>query len=471
MHTPISSASPICNVDVEQALLGALLVYGRPAYSAASGIVAAEQFYEPIHARIFELASADFLDGRTPTAPSLKGRLPADLDIAGLSPIVYLGRLVSEAAPMVSVADYARTIRELWAARQVAEIGAAVGEEVAQPDANVKATIAAALSDLDRIRAELDDKGRGRQSIANVLSGVLQRVDDIRLGRMESGATTGLADLDRMIGGLQGGRLIVAAGRPGTGKTALACSVSRLAAMAGCGVLFFSMEMPADELGARLLSDHLFRGGASPITSKMIFEGRLDSRQMAEVEKGAQAEILGLPLQVDDSSGLTVGEILARTRAAADEMRAKGQRLRVVVIDYLKFIKASERYRGQRVYEIAEITAGLKALAKDLDLCVVLLAQLNREVEKREDKRPVLSDLRESGDIEADADAVLLLYRESYYLRDKIDPESQARLLDCENRLEIIIAKCRMGSVGVVEVFYHPAANAVRNLNDRDCGR
>ena len=141
------------------------------------------------------------------------------------------------------------------------------------------------------------------------------------------------------------------------------------------------------------------------------------------------------------------------------------------MIDYLKFVRASDRYRGQRVYEVGEITAGLKALAKDLGVCVVLLAQLNRAVEQRADKRPELSDLRESGDIEADADVVLLLFREAYYLKDKADPDSMARLLACENALEIIIAKCRMGAVGVVETFCHPGASAVRDRGTGGYGR
>ncbi|MFG1299469.1 DnaB-like helicase C-terminal domain-containing protein [Xanthobacter sp. V3C-3] len=254
-----------------------------------------------------------------------------------------------------------------------------------------------------------------------------------------------------------------------THNTIVGANIARATAAAGNGCLLFSLEMPAEEIGARILSDQAFRHG-SPITSKAIFEGHLDAHQMQEVEKSA-SDLAGLNLLIDTSAGLSVGEILARTRSAADEMKARGARLRVVVIDYLKFVRASDRYRGQRVYEVGEITAGLKALAKDLGVCVVLLAQLSRAVEQRADKRPELSDLRESGDIEADADVVLLLFREAYYLKDKTDPDSMARLLACENALEIIIAKCRMGAVGVVETFCHPGASTVRDRGTRGYGR
>jgi replicative DNA helicase len=232
-------------------------------------------------------------------------------------------------------------------------------------------------------------------------------------------------------------------------------------AAAGYGCALHSLEMGREEIGARIVADQAFTP-ASPISAKWIFEGTLHDTQRIAVERSAEA-VAALPLTIDTSAALSVAEIVARARTTSDEMKARGHRLHVLLIDYLKFVRASERYRGQRVYEVGEITAGLKALAKDLGICVVLLAQLNRAVETRSDKRPELSDLRESGDIEADADVVLLLYREAYYLKDKMDPESQARLLACEFALEIIVAKSRMGAVGVVETYCHPGASAIRD--------
>jgi len=183
-----------------------------------------------------------------------------------------------------------------------------------------------------------------------------------------------------------------------------------------------------------------------------------------------------LPLHIDDSSNLSVGEISARTRAMADRFSRQGKRLQFVYIDYLKFVRATDRYRGQRHYEIGEISSGLKSLAKDLDIAVVLLAQLNRDVEKREDKRPQLSDLRESGDLEADADKVLMLYRESYYHAMKQPNEADREkfsqwLIDSEkshNRIELLVEKNRMGATGKIEAFCDVGASAIRDLVKND---
>jgi replicative DNA helicase len=245
------------------------------------------------------------------------------------------------------------------------------------------------------------------------------------------------------------------------GKTIVGANLARATAQAGNGCALFSLEMPVEEIGARILSDHAFHPNIA-VTSKQIYEAELDERQMARVNAAAD-DLAKIPLLIDASPTLTVGEICARTRAAADRFRKQGITLKVVVIDYLKFVRASDRYRGQRVYEVGEITSGLKAMAKDLGVCVILLAQLNRAVESRADKRPELSDLRESGDIEADADIVLLLFREAYYLKDKSDAESMARMALIEDKLEIIVAKSRMGATGPVLAYCHPGASVIRD--------
>jgi len=451
-----------CDIAAEQALLGAIFV-NNAAFGRVSGIVRPEHFFEPIHAKIFELCGDAIGGGRAATPVMLKSKLPADLDIAGMSPIEYMARLCSEATTVINAPDYAMSVRDAWAARSVIDSASEASAVLSAYGSDPKTSITTLLGDLDRIRAELDDRRQARQSIGQCMTDVLMRVDAIREGKIEPGATTGLVDLDRSIGGLQPGRLIVVAGRPGMGKTIVGANLARATAQAGNGCLLFSLEMPSEEIGCRVLSDHAFHDNVIT-TSKEIFESTLDARQMARIE-GAAADLVNMPLLIDAAPSLTVGEIAARTRSAADELAKRGVRLRAVVIDYLKFVRASDRYRGQRVYEVGEITAGLKALAKDLGVCVVLLAQLNRAVEQRADKRPELSDLRESGDIEADADVVLLLFREAYYLRDKAqaDPEAAAKLIACENTLEIIVAKCRMGATGTVDVFCHPGASVVRN--------
>ena len=209
--------SEIHNVEAEQALLGAIFM-DNTAFGIAHAIVRPEHFYEPIHSRIFEVCGEMILEGRVATPVTLKTKLPADLDIAGMTPSQYMARLMAEATPAITLPDYARTVRDAWAARCVVEASRNVASEVAAPGANVKSAIASHLSDLDRIRAEIDDKRVARQPLASCLSDVLLRVDAIREGRMEPGATTGLSDLDRMMGGLQPGRLVIVAGRPGMGK-------------------------------------------------------------------------------------------------------------------------------------------------------------------------------------------------------------------------------------------------------------
>lgn len=448
------------NVDAEQAVLGAIF-QNNQAFHRVADILRVEQFFEPLHARIFELIASIINDGRSATPLTVNAKLPAGIDVAGLTTAQYLARLHASACTVILAREYAESVRDAWAAREVIRFAREAAAAASEPGANVKAAIASAVGNLDMVRAEIDDTRLSREAVGEVASAVLKRLDAIRDGTLEPGVSTGLKDLDRAIGGLQPGRLTIIAGRPGMGKSLVGGNIARAVAAAGYGCVFHSMEMGKEEIGARIVADQAFTHDL-PISAKAIFEGTLRQQHREAVERAAEA-VAVLPLVIDTTSNLSVTEVIARARRTADEMKARGQRLHVLIADYLKFIKASERYRGQRHYEVGEITAGLKSLAKDLNIAVVLLCQLNRMVETRADKRPELSDLRESGDIEADADIVLLLFREAYYLKDKTDAESQARLMCCENDLEIIVAKSRMGAVGTVRVFCNPAASAIRN--------
>ncbi|WP_332116052.1 replicative DNA helicase [Azorhizobium caulinodans] len=447
-------------IEAEQALLGAILI-NNEAYGPVSSIIRPDHFSDPVHRKLFELFQDSISQGRAATPLTLKDRLPADLNVGGLSGMQYMARLASEACTVINAPDYAQVVRDSWASREVCKVSEEAASFLASPSADPKHAISVLLSELDIIRAELDHQKQSRQPIGACASGVLERIDAIQAGTMPIGASTGLTDLDRSIGGLQPGRLVVVAGRPGMGKTIVGANIARAVAANGDGCALFSLEMPSEEIGSRILSDQAFHPNFV-VSSKQIYEGRLNGQEMQRVERAA-AELASIPLIIDASPSLTVSEISARCRTGADELRRRGVELRVIVIDYLKFVKSSERYRGQRVYEVGEITAGLKALAKDMGICVVLLAQLNRAVEQRADRRPELSDLRESGDIEADADIVLLLFREAYYLKDKSDPESQAKLAAVEDQIDIIVAKCRMGSPGTVTAYCNPAASVIRD--------
>ena len=257
---------------------------------------------------------------------------------------------------------------------------------------------------------------------------VLDRARAILAGeKSNAGVPTGLPDLDMRTGGLRPGELWVLGGRPGQGKTILGTGFARKVAEhgarliangeVGVGALLFSLELPEEQVVARLLADIAYRP-RNPITFGQIMRGELQEQDLDRLED-ARAHLERLPLAIDVAPGLSVAEIASRVRAEKNRMPKRNIRLAVVVIDYLKFVRATDRYRGMRVYEIGEITGALKQLAKAENICVVLLVQANRAVEAkdRRDKRPGMADLRDSGDIEADADVVAFIYRESVYLK------------------------------------------------------
>lgn len=457
-------AEPV-DIDAEHALLGAIFV-NNEVISAVAGLVKAEHFNEPLHRRIFALCVEAVGAGRVVTPITLLRQLPAEVEGLDLSMAEYLARIAASATTIVNAADYAETIRDMWGLRAITGIARQSAEAASVRASDPRVLISDQMTQLDATRAEIDERRRTRRAAGEFVSDAISRLNCIRMGApTNTGASTGLIDIDEDLGGLHGGNLIVIAGRPGMGKSVLAASLARQSAAAGHGVGLFSLEMHDEQISARLLADHVF-DHRDPLSFKAIMEGKGVSDAAFERILRAEADIRRLPLEIDTSPTLTVSDIGARSRAMASTMKKRGHTLRTVVVDYLKYVRASERYRGQRVYEVGEITAGLKALAKDMNICVVLLAQLNRQVEARQDKRPELSDLRESGDIEADADTVLLLYREAYYLAAAAatDGEAAAKLMACEHELEIIIAKNRSGPVRPVRVFCDVTASAVRNL-------
>jgi replicative DNA helicase len=274
--------------------------------------------------------------------------------------------------------------------------------------------------------------------------------------------------LDERTGGLRPSQLVIAAGRPGMGKSALATTVARLMAEAGHPVLFITLEMGAGEIASRAIADACFSArDRNPMAYTDFETGKISSYQ-GERAIEAGRHLKTLPIKFVQQGGLSMGQIAAKARKHKVELERKGQKLDAVIIDHIGLVKASNRYAGNRVHEITEISGALKVLAKDLDVAVIALAQLNRAVENRDDKRPQLSDLRDSGSIEQDADTVIFVYREAYYLdRANAKPQEDAGYLDhcidVENRLEVIIAKQRNGPTGTVNLFCNIACNAVRN--------
>ena len=465
------------NIEAEQALLGAVLV-NNEAFYRVSDFLEPKHFFEPIHQRIFELAGGLIRASKTATPVTLKTFLPGDADIAGLSVNQYLARLAAEATTIINAEDYGRTIYDLAVRRDLI----AVGEDMVNLayDAPVDSTPLQHIEDAERRLYEIAETGSydaGFQRFAHALTTAVDMAARAyqRDGRL-SGLATGLTDLDSKMGGLQPSDLVILAGRPGMGKSALATNVGYNIAKAWSGELrpdghmatvnggivgYFSLEMSAEQLATRIISEQ------TGIPSNKIRRGDIDEDDFEKI-RDVSIDLQNLPFYVDETGGLTVGQLAARAR------RLKRQRgLDLLVVDYLQLLQGSTRRAAEgRVQEITEITTRLKALAKELNIPILALSQLSRQVEGREDKRPQLSDLRESGSIEQDADVVLFIFREEYYhqMRKPIEANREkfaewlAEGERVEGKAEVIIGKQRHGPTGTVELQFDGAVTRFANL-------
>ncbi len=465
------------NIEAEQALLGAILV-NNEAFYRVSDFLEPGHFFEPVHLRIYELAGSLVRAGKIANPVTMKTFLPADVDIAGLTVSQYLARLAAEATTVINAEDYGRTIYDLAVRRSLIIIG----EDLVNTayDAPVDAAPRDQIEDAERQLYELAETGRydgGFQRFAMALTTAVDMAARAyqRDGRL-SGIATGLADLDRKMGGLQHSDLVILAGRPGMGKTALATNIAyniarawqheirpdgRTETINGGVVGFFSLEMSAEQLATRIISEQ------TGIPSHKIRRGEIDPSEFDQIA-GVAREMETLPLYIDETGGLSIAQLAARAR------RLKRQRgLDVLVIDYLQLLTGSSRRAAEgRVQEITEITTRLKALAKELNVPVLALSQLSRQVENREDKRPQLSDLRESGSIEQDADVVMFVFREEYYLSNK-EPRPgtdehikwQTEMDAVMGKAEIIIGKQRHGPTGTVQVQFDADVTRFANLD------
>jgi len=399
MHAPVrpgSLAPPHReapqNIELEQVLLGAVLV-NNAAYAMVADIIKPADFCEGLHGQIFEIAARLISDGSVATPITIKQFLP-EMSIGTLSVSAYLARLAAEATTVINAADYAKHIADLSLRRKLILIGEGIVNAAYDP--NVEAPPESVIEEAELQLYGLNAGGRERTTVwaEEAIEATINRASKIWMGECEKpGIATGLADLDDVTGGgLKRGNLVIVAGRPGMGKSLFAGSVSRMAATRRQGVHFFSLEMSADEISTRWLADQVFDRGDPRNPIRFVLAGR---------------EFRDLPLRLDNASSLSVAEIAARVRAEKTAWSRRNRSLDLVVVDYLKLIKPGGAYSGQRHYEGGEITRGLKVLARAMNVCVLLLAQINRGPEARDNKRPLLSDLRESGDIEADADVVL----------------------------------------------------------------
>jgi replicative DNA helicase len=467
------------NIEAEQALLGAILV-NNEAFYRVSDFLEHRHFYEPAHQRIYEITGTLVRSGKVATPVTLKTFLPADVDIAGLTVSQYLARLAAEATTVINAEDYGRTIYDLALRRALILIG----EDLVNTayDAPVDSPPREQIEDAERQLYELAETGRYDGGFQRFATAVTTAVDMAarayqRDGRL-SGIATGLAELDSKMGGLQHSDLIILAGRPGMGKTALATNIAyniarawqhevkpdgRIETLNGGVVGFFSLEMSAEQLATRIISEQ------TGIPSHKIRRGEIDQDEFDKIAAVAR-EMETLPLYIDETGGLSIAQLAARAR------RLKRQRgLDVLVIDYVQLLSGSaKRAAESRVQEITEITTRLKALAKELNVPILALSQLSRQVENRDDKRPQLSDLRESGSIEQDADVVMFVFREEYYLSNK-EPRPgteehikwQTELEAAYGKAEIIIGKQRHGPTGTVQLQFDAEVTRFGNLETR----
>jgi replicative DNA helicase len=469
------------NVEIEQQLLGAILV-NNEAYYRVSDFLKVDHFFIEPHRRIYEIAGKLIMSGKVATPLTVKTFFGADERIAELAPVEYLGRLAANATTIINAEDYGRALFDLALRRSLIVIGEDMVNEAY--DAAPEATPRTQIETVERRLYELAETGRfdrGFVSFSDALKDAIEMADAAygRAGHL-SGIATGLADLDRLMGGLQRSDLIILAGRPAMGKTSLATNIGFQVArnfrsgvehgvnktIDGGVVGFFSLEMSSEQLATRILAEQ------SGVSSSHIRRGTIDERQFADIVEAAKA-MQTLPFYIDQTGGITVGQLAARARRLK---RQKG--LDLLIVDYLQLLTGSgKRASDSRVNEITEITTGLKALAKELEVPILALSQLSRQVEQREDKRPQLSDLRESGSIEQDADVVLFVYREEYYLQSRKPAEGTQEFFEWEAKMEavhgvaeVIIGKQRHGPTGTVKLHFDAEVTRFSNLAPEEGG-
>jgi replicative DNA helicase len=471
---PIPAHVP-ANIEAEQALLGALL-YDNAAYERLSDLLQGRHFFEPFHQRLYSAIEDHIRKGQLAEPIVLMERFKRDPAFEDLGGLRYLADLVDRAPPAANAPEYGRVVYDLALRRDLIRIGGEIAAAASgDGDRSARDHIESAEQQLYTL-AETGTTSTGFVDFSDALRGAVTMAAEAygRDGGL-SGISTGLMDLDKQLGGLHPSDLLILAGRPSMGKTALATNIAFNIAKAyawepqpdgsrktvnGGIVAFFSLEMSAEQLSMRILAD------ASGVSSDRLRKGEIDASEFGRV-RDAAIEIQEAPLYIDATGGLSISKLAARAR------RLKRQHgLDLVVVDYLQLVTAGEGTRSEgRVQEVSQITMGLKSLAKELGVPVIALSQLSRQVEQREDKRPQLSDLRESGSIEQDADAVMFVYRESYYL-SRTEPRTgtpehlawQEELDQINNLAEVIIGKQRHGPIGTVKLHFNADLTKFGNL-------
>lgn len=462
------------NDEAEQALLGALLINNEKSH-IVSGFLLPEHFYQPIHGRIFEAILKLVERGQMANPVTLKHYFENDDALSDIGGAQYLARLAGSTVTIINAEDYARTVHDLALRRSLISIGEEVVNEAF--DYKIEVPASEQIEEAEQRLFTLAEAGQaegGFRPLSESLTGAITQMEGAYKGEAGmTGISSGLIDLDNKLGGLHPSDLLILAGRPGMGKSALATNIGFHAALNyrvetgddgvekcvdGAVVGFFSLEMSAEQLASRLLAE------ATGISSHKLRRGEISKDDFHKVVE-ASRRLAQAPFFIDDTPALSVSALRTRARRLL-----RTNKLSLIVVDYLQLLRTSGRNKNEnRVQEIGEITMGLKALAKELNVPVLALSQLSRAVEQREDKKPQLSDLRESGSIEQDSDVVMFLFREEYYL-ERGEPTKRAeetddrfaeryerwstRLQEVAGTAEVFIAKQRHGPIGNVRLQF-----------------
>ena len=472
---------PPHNVDAEQAVLGAVL-FDNETYHRVSDFLRPEHFYEPVHGRIFEAAGLHITRGDVADAITLAPLAEGDPGLKSLGGKSYLVELMTGAASTAAALDYARFVYDLALRRALIRVGGDIETEAKKERQTPAREL---IEGAERKLFDLAETGTASKGFVTFTEALSESIEMAAAAYARDGHLSGMAthldDLDHKLGGLHPSDLIILAGRPSMGKSALAMNVAfnvarryrqepddagQMKTAEGGVVAVFSLEMSAEQLATRLLAEH------SRVPSHKIRRGDIDERDF-DVIRDAAREIANSPLHIDDTGGLSISQLAARSRRLK---RTVG--LDLIIVDYLQLLTTSGTKKADnRVQEISEITMALKSLAKELNVPVVALSQLSRQVEQRDDKRPQLSDLRESGSIEQDADVVMFVYREAYYLGrqepDKLrEPDKWAEWWDrfepIRKVAEVVIGKQRHGPIGTVELQFEESLTKFSNLEKRE---
>jgi replicative DNA helicase len=462
------------NLEAEQAVLGTIIL-NNEYLNRVGEFLREEHFYEPAHQKIYaqilhNVEKVNIVANQI----TLKQFFESDTSIKTIGGALYLSTLLSAASAIVDISDYGRLIYDLSLKRELVIIGENLVIRAYKPEEKTSATEQIEIAESNLFK--LSEHGNGRSDFRSISSSLKETLDKTLLAKQRdshiSGVSTGLADLDKILSGMQQSDLIILAGRPSMGKTALGINI----AVNACKFLnqeieekkdqkavgFFSLEMSSDQLAARILSMEC------SINATKFRTGQLNETEW-EVIATRSAEISKMPFFIDDTPALSISAIRTRARRMV-----RKNNLALLVVDYLQLIRGvSSRSNESRVQEVSEITQGLKAIAKEFNIPVLALSQLSRAVEQREDKRPQLSDLRESGAIEQDADVVAFIYRDEYYLERKRPAENEMdkfqqwkkQMQEVAHKSEIIIAKQRNGPVGSINLFFDAEFTRFGNLD------